>query len=110
MSVAVLDAMQELDQQIALARGRPKQRADLDQRLRIDGTSLRMAADAAFAAERRRIDDRDFAHARPPRGCVRSRPSRVMASVEEVAIFFDMRGKVQRVLAYQRLGKLGIRP
>ena len=28
--------------------------------------------------------------------------------MEEVAVFFDMRGKVQRVLAYQALGKLGI--
>src|ERR1700687_5981097 len=67
-----------------------------------------MAAYAAFAAERRRIDDRDLAHARPPRGCVRPRSSRVMASVEEVTMFFDMSGKVQRVLSYQGLGALGI--
>src|ERR1700694_4597075 len=95
MAVAVLDAMQKLDQQIAPARRTPKQRADLGHRLRVERAPLRMTADAAFAAERRRVDDRDFAHARPPRGCVRSRPSPAMASVEKVAVFFDMRGKVE---------------
>ena len=41
MPVAILDAMQVLDQQIAAARRVAEQRLHLGQRLRIDGAALR---------------------------------------------------------------------
>ena len=49
MAVAVLDQMQMLDQQIAPARARAEQRADLVERRRIDLAALRGAARPAAA-------------------------------------------------------------
>ena len=49
MAVAVLDEMQMLDQEIALAAARAKQRADLVERGRIDLAALGGAARAAAA-------------------------------------------------------------
>jgi hypothetical protein len=110
MPVTVLNAVQELDEQIALARRVAQQRANLDHGLRVEPAPLWVATDAAFAAQCRRINDRYVAHAPSPAVCVRSRLFTIMASVEEIAVFIDMRSEVQRVLAYQALCQLRIAP
>src|SRR6202049_410059 len=56
MSIPILNSVQELDQQVAPAWRTAKQSANLGYGLRVDGASLRISTNAAFAAERRCID------------------------------------------------------
>ena len=101
VSVAILDPVQEFDQQIAPAGRVAEQRGDVRGRLR-----RRARAPWAGCAGR----------ASCPGAKCRRRRSRswnalisvIDNSCEKVAILLDVRGKVERMLADQSLGELGV--